>query len=320
MRMPVVGYFIEWMVCLGGLPLIVRHQRAADAYHSARLHELAVSSRSLIMDEVETLRGRMDQLDSECAQLATGLDHFLDRINRLNAEFERSTTDARELRHLVLSMNHWLASLRQNLAALELAEAEQQRKADALYADIASRVLSADPGRAARLESWATQIAALLPEKAQLLDLCSGDDWLAHLVGKGVDATGIDTNTQIGIRAREAGLSIMVAEPPEVLARTADQSLHALTALDVGSLLRSMPANSFLASVRRVLRPQGIVMLGSSHEPASIAARLQGRADADLENPLIMQTLIAAGFIGVRSLPASDGTICIIAQAGSERY
>ena len=315
MRIPVLGYLLEWIVCLGGLPRIVRHQRAADTYHSARHHEVLSAFRGLQL-ELEAARTEIARLASGKVELGQRLDGLNDRSVQLHAEIERAAIDARELRHLVLSMNHWLASLRQNLSALELAEADQARHADALHADIASRVLALDAGRPARLDSWAQQLAGMLPAGAQVLDLCSGEDWLARLVGNGIEATGIDTNTEVGSRARSAGLSITVAEPAEVLARTADGSLHGLTALDAGSLLLNMPVSSFLAAVRRVLGSGGIVVLGSGRAPASIASRLQGRANVELDTEMLRQTLLAGGLVDARPLPAADGTVCIVARSG----
>jgi SAM-dependent methyltransferase len=316
MRIPVLGYLIEWLVCLGGLPRIVRHQRAADTYNSARHDEVLAACRRLQL-ELETARADIARLGTDDEQLGVRLDDLRASLSHANAEIERTAADARELRHLVLSMNHWLASLRQNLSALELAEADQARHADALHADIALRVMAADAARPARLDGWAAQVASLLPAGAQVLDLCSGDDWLARLVGNGIEATGIDTSAEVGARARATGLSITVAEPSEVLARTADRSLHGLTALDTGSLLCDLPANSLLAAVRRVLRPGGLVVLGSGREPASIAWRLQGRADVQVDAELIGQMLLAGGFVEVQSLPASDGAVCMVARSGS---
>lgn len=319
MRIPVLGYLLEWIVCLGGLPRIVRHQRAADTYHSARHHEVLSEYRVAYRDlklELVAARSEITRLDANKVQLGMRLDDLNDRTLQLYAEIERAATDARELRHLVLSMNHWLASLRQNLSALELAEADQARQADALHADIASRVLALDAGRPARLDGWAQQLAGMLPAGAQVLDLCSGEDWLARLVGNGIEATGIDTNTEVGSRARAAGLSITVAEPAEVLARTADGSLHGLTALDAGSLLLNMPASSFLAAVRRVLGAGGILVLGSGRAPASIASRLQGRANVELDAEMLRQTVLAGGLVDARPLPAVDGIVCIVARNG----
>lgn len=316
LRIPVLGYLLDWIVCLGGLPRIVQHQRAADVYHSAR-HQEVLSALRVLQTELAAARGEIARLDADRERLGVRLDGLNDRIFQLQAEIARAVADAQELRHLVLSMNHWLASLRQNLSALELAEADQARQADALDADITARVMAMDTARPARLDGWAAEVTSLLPTGAQVLDLCSGDDWLARLVGNGIEASGIDTNTEVGARARVAGLSMAVAEPSEVLARTADRSLHGLTALDTGSLLCEMPANSLLAAARRVLLPGGLVVLGCGREPSSIAARLRGRADVQLDAELIRQALLAAGFVDVRTLATGEGAVCLAARIGS---
>jgi hypothetical protein len=264
--------------------------------------------------QVERLLGDVERLSRDYPDLSARIIQASDRLGPLQTEMDRFSNDARELRHLVLSMNHWLSSLRQNLSALELAEAEQVRSADALYADVASRVLGADAARSQRLDQWADRFAQSLPRNAPTLDLGSGEDWLARLVARGLEATGVDANSRIGMRARDAGLMIAVAEPPAVLTRTADQSLQGLTSLDVGSLLRRVPALTLLDAVQRVLQPDGLVLFGFGSEPGAIAGRLEGRGIAALDADLLAQALLVAGFVDVTPLTAADGTVCLMAR------
>ena len=312
-RVPVLGYALEWLVCLAGLPMIVRHQRAADATHSARQQELAEVGRDMAA-RLGTLASELEQLGREFPQLSARLAQLADQVAALPADIERVATDVRELRHPVLSMNHWLATLRQNLSELERAEAEQERCADAFHADTALRMLGADASRPQCIDQWAGQLAGILPAAGRVLDLCSGEDWLAKLAARGLEASGVDTSHRIGIRAREAGLTIVVAEPPAVLARTADDSLDALTALDAGSLLRRMPAQALLDAARRVLRQDGCVLFGFADAPCRIAGRLEGRADPAVDGELMAQALLAAGFGEVRQSSADDGSTCVIAR------
>ena len=312
-HIPIVGYAIEWLMCLGGLPRLLRHQRAADAYNAAR--------KRVIKEDLARWTAQVEGLRDETARLERGqlaavmqLQQLGERFEPVHAEVGKAFHEIRDLRHLVLSMNHWLASLRQNLAALEAAEVEQMRKADLLHADVAERSLKADQQRPARLEQWATGFAERLPPSAEVLDIGSGLDWLQSLSRCGVSVTAVNQNSEIGQRIRDAGITIAVAEPSVVLARIADQSLDGVTILDFASVLRSMPAVILLDILRRVLRPGGQVLFGVGPEAATISDRLEGRASALVDGDLIERALQVSGFVEIRRIASVDDSQCVIAS------
>jgi SAM-dependent methyltransferase len=312
-RIPVLGYVLEWIMCIGGLPLLLRHQRGADAYHAARNLEL-LQELAKLTDEASALRAEIARLDVEKAMVSTQLQQFSERFAPVHSELGQAFNEIRDLRHLVLSMNHWLASLRQNLSSLEAAESEQTRKTDAFHADISSEILAADAARPARLGQWAEMFATLLPASADVLDVGSGLDWLQALSRRGVKVTGVDPNHESGQRARNAGITSVVADPPLVLARMADNSIDGATILDIAPVLRSLPAFSLLEILRRVLRPGGRLLFGFGLEPASIADRLEGRASVIADSSLIEHALQASGFIEVSRSEAADGAVCVVAR------
>jgi SAM-dependent methyltransferase len=312
-RIPVLGYLVEWVMCIGGLPLLLGHQRGADAYHAARNLELRQELARLTA-EASALRNEIARLDLERSELSTQLHQLSDRFAPVHSELGQAFNEIRDLRHLVLSMNHWLASLRQNLSSLEAAEAEQARKTDAFYADISSEILASDPTRPARLEQWADVFSTQLPAAADVVDVGSGLDWLMALSRRSVKITGVDPNHESGQRARDAGITSVVADPPIVLERMADGSVDGVTILDIAPLLRSLPASSLLEILRRVLRPGGRLLFGFGQEPASIADRLEGRASAIADCGLIEHALRTSGFVEVRRSEAGDGANCIIAR------
>ncbi len=312
-RIPIVGYAIEWLMCLGGLPRMLRHQRSADAYNAARRH---VIERELagLTGTIEALRDEMTRLERGQQAAATQLQQFGERFVPVHAEVVKAFHEIRELRHLVLSMNHWLASLRQNLSALEAAEAEQARKADVLHADVAERMIEADQRRPLRLEHWAASLVQGLSPSAEVLDIGSGIDWLQALSRRGVNVTAINPNNEIGQRIRDAGITVAVAEPSVVLARMADQSLDGVTILDLASLLRDMPAVILFEILRRVLRPRAVLLFGIGAESATITDRLEGRASALVDGDLIERALQVSGFVEIRRIASVDDSCCVIAS------
>ncbi len=386
MRVPILGYAIEWLMCLGGLPRMLRHQRAADAYHAAHDHVIGRDLASLaeqlhpLRDETLRLehgqarleRGQVDvatQLQQfgerfgpvraeieksfheirDLRQLVLSINHWLaslrenlatletaeaeqarkaggmhadvseqlqqfgERFTPVRAEIEKSFHEIRDLRHLVLSMNHWLASLRQNLAALETAEAEQARKAGAMHADVAEQLLKADQRRPIRLEQWAATFTKGLSASAEVLDIGGGLDWLQALSRYGLSVTTINSNIEIGQRIRDAGITIAVAEPSVVLARIGDQTLDGVTILDLAALLRGMPAVILLDILRRMLRPGGQVLFSIGPESATITDRLEGRGSALVDGDLIERALQVSGFVEIRRIASVDGSYCVVA-------
>lgn len=312
-RIPILGYAIEWLMCLGGLPRLLRHQRAADAYHAARKHVIEQDLAGLA-GQIEGLRDETSRLERGQTIAAVQLQELGERFVPVHAEIGKAFHEIRDLRHLVLSMNHWLASLRQNLATLEAAEADQARKADVLHADVVEQTLEADARRPARLEQWAASFAEGLSPSAEVLDIGSGLDWLHSLSGCGVNVTAINQNNEIGQRIRDAGITIAVAEPSVVLARIADQSLDGVTILDFASVLRGIPAVILLEILRRVLRPDGQVLFGMGPESATISDLLEGRPSAFVDGDLIERALRVSGFVEIRRIASVENSYCVIAR------
>ncbi len=312
-RVPVLGYAIEWLMCVGGLPRLLHHQRAADAFHAARIHELKNEFRGIV-DQLEMFREDLARLERERTGVNLQLEQVSDRFPRVHSEVASAFNEIRDLRHLVLSMNHWLASLRQNLATLEAAEGEQLRKRDPLYSEIFEQSRLADHARAPRLQQWASDFADMLPPKAEVLDIGSGLDWLQFLTARGLKVTGVNTSNDVGERARGVGIVIAVAEPSVVLARLADQAMDAVSILDFPALLRSLAAPTLLQNLRRVLRPDGKLMLGVGPESATIIDALEGRAAAPMSIELIELTLSVSGFVEIKRINAPGGMHCIFAS------
>jgi hypothetical protein len=315
-RVPVLGYVFEWMATFASLPRLIRHQRASDAYHAAQYEGLGEQSRATLQELSSRQADEFVRIDQQGWEHVAVLNQLRDSVRVLQEGLKRDSANTQELRHLVLSMNHWLTSLRQNLSALELTDAEQQRESDTWAAAVAAQVIAADGARATRLESLSHRFAEVLPRKASVLDLCSGEDWLTRLLARGINASGVDTNAQLALQASAAGVSIAAADPSQVLARTAPASLDGLSMLDCGAVLRGMATASFLDHLHRILRPRGCVLLGFEAGPATIAQRLQGRGGAGLDSRIMTAALAAGGFTGIESVPAG-GDACILAYRGN---
>lgn len=320
-RIPVLGYALESLSGLASLPMIMRHQRASDTFHVARSYEIDTARRKTASEFDDLLAdniGLRKEIGS-VVERTSALRASIERIAVVQAaesrvDIQRIAAESAELRQLVLSMNHWLTSLRQNLGALERSENDEQRHADILHADIAERFLQSDQSRPVRLNSFVEAFSRVLPSSARVLDLGSGRDWLMLLTRSGFDATGVDPNTASAERARAAGALINVADPSTVLARMADGSLDGLSALACTTLLQQMSASKLLAHARRVLRPGGSLLFAFGISASSIADQLNGRRQPVLDETLLGHALAASGFNDIETIVSADGAACVMAR------
>ncbi len=105
-RVPVFGYFVDWGLALAGLPVLLRHQRAADTSVAARFdasvdaqrgHDQRLASLDTAVAELGAERDRRNA-DAE-AQREHGrrLDELTTRVSALD---QQGTTLATTLRHI----------------------------------------------------------------------------------------------------------------------------------------------------------------------------------------------------------------------------
>jgi SAM-dependent methyltransferase len=305
-RVPVLGYFVEWGLALAGLPMLLRHQRAADTSSAAGFAALA-EAQANTRRELDQLRAAHAALDSEHNRRSEAMRADISRmLLRLDALEEHarsphaSAHEAIELRHYVHAINHWITSLQRSLGDLEDDAARSRSRADALAASIDAGAEETS-ARSARHASWSAVLATRLPTGARVLDLGSGDGaWLAALAARGIAATGIEANAALVARAQRHGLAIALGDPLAVLTRCADGDLDGLS-LSAATLARDETDIAvLLAEALRVLRPGGQLLLRCEHEPHRFAAA-DTTADAAHHNGAL---LAAAGFVQPTNLPA----------------
>lgn len=326
-RVPVLGYFLEWMLAFAGLPLLLRHQRAAATALAARFEDAADVQRGH-EDAMEALRtahavgladhgAQIDGLRHDIARMLKRLDELEGRSARLEARataVERSAATTAQalpdLRHHVHAVNHWVASVQSSLGELEDHASADRRHADALFGSIAESPAHAD-ARLARHAHWSGILASRLPGAARVLDLGSGDGaWLASLRAHGIMASGVEANGALASRVRSDGAVIAQGDPLAALEHCADASLDAVCIardlLDAGAA----DAASYLRHSLRTLKAGGTVLVRLEPTPAD---RLGARPDAIPDASAWTALLDAAGFMAASAAP-SHGSIAVFAQ------
>ncbi|HEY0232369.1 MAG TPA: methionine biosynthesis protein MetW [Dokdonella sp.] len=309
-RVPLLGYFVEWGLAFAGLPLLLRHQRAADTSSAARFSALdeAQTSTRRGLDELRASHAaldaehdrRSDAMRADIGRMLLRLDALEEQARTLEARAVASAHEAIELRHYVHAANHWITSLQRSLGDLEDAAASGRERADALAAsiDVGAEEASA---RGARHASWSAVLATRLPAGARMLDLDSGDGaWLGALAARGVAASGVEANAALVARAQRQGLAIALGDPLAVLMRCADGDLDGLS-LTATTLARDeADIATLLGEARRVLKPGGQLLLRCELEPHRLVL-----ADVALDAAQQSGALLAAaGFVAPTNLPA----------------
>lgn len=316
-RVPVFGYVAEWGLAFAGLPMLLRHQRAADTANAARFNTAADAQREqgerlaelrtehdrcneTIRDDIGRMLLRLDQLEHLTARLDG-------RVHGLEQRTDASAREMVELRHYVHAANHWVGSLQRSLGELEEAAATQRERAESFAAMIED---GADE-RAARQQrhsAWSAVLAAQLPQKAGVLDLGSGDGaWLAALLTRELDASGVEANAALVARAQERRLAVALGDPLAALERCADASLEGITLSSSLLMAGASDASRLLGESLRALKPSGRLLL---HIEAD-SYRFFDPATAGVDPQRVGALLVAAGFVAPVTLPAIGGDAVI---------
>jgi len=296
-RVPLVGFVLNWLIAFAGLPLMLRHQRAADTRNAAQFQD-AQASAGRIADDVRGTNARIDGVRSELGdanarlvQLTAAFDARVGTLEARVGENESRLSDVPSLRHYVHAVNHWLVSLQAAIDGIEGASDANKAYADVLIAAIydAGDVAAA---RGARQSAWLEAIRRHLGARARVVDLGSGDgSWAALLAGIGADVAGFESNGVLARRARERGLNVAHGDPMSALARCEDTSLDAVT-------ISGAPAGdafaTLLAESARALKPGGWLLIAAG-EPRRLADLATGRIGLP-DRPIAAALLGAAGF------------------------
>ena len=296
-RVPVVGFVLNWLIAFAGLPMLLRHQRAADTRNAAQFQDAQLQA-GRIADDVRGTNARLDGVRSELgdanARLGELKGAFDQRVGTLEArvgENESRLADVPSLRHYVHAVNHWLVSLQSAIDGIEGASDANKAYTDSLIAAIydASEVAAA---RGARQAAWIEALRGRLGGSARVVDLGSGDgSWAAMLAGLGADVAGFESNGVLAQRARERGLNVAAGDPLTALTRCNDASLDAVT---VSGAATGDAFATLLSESARALKPGGWLLI-TAGEPRRLGD-LGGARIGVLDRPIATAMFGAAGF------------------------
>lgn len=308
-RVPVLGYLLQWGLALAGLPLLLRHQRAADTSIAARFGSVTDAQRDHEARLGDLQRGladllaehdrRSDAIRADIQRMLLRLDELEHRANRAEGRIGSAAQEMIDLRHYVHAANHWITSLQRNLDDLERDAATVRERADAFAASVPESAQQA-AARTQRHADWCGLLAARVPAGAAVLDLGSGDGtWLEALGARGFAADGVEANHALVLAAQSRGLRIAEGAAAAVLARCADAGLDAIT-LSAALLPAEAAATAeLLGEALRALKPGGTLLLRIEAEPYRFAS-------AQIDPARAATLLQAAGFVDATSAHGAD--------------
>ncbi len=288
-----VGFLVQWALALAGLPLLLRHQRAADTQAAARhgallarideragglqgelaqaraqletalaerdtahaaAHEHLRSSHDAYVRAVDTL---VHSVDATRATTTAQFGAIAAQLDAMQRREDGLSTEIAELRQHVLAMNHWTTSLQRSLDELDQVAQAARDESDALQAALVGN----DPARSTALAGIAAAFARHLPAGARVLDLGSGDGaWLRALAACGHAANGVEPNAVLAQRARDGGSEVATGDAFALLGRCSDAGLDGL-ALDAGLLDDEVALLEFARHAPRALKADAPLLL-----------------------------------------------------------
>jgi SAM-dependent methyltransferase len=312
-RIPVLGAVVQWLIAAATLPHMLRYQRAMEASLAVRFDEAAAALRESNVDLTARTHAALDEqrnavavvLDEQRNAIAAVLDEQRNVFARLEGQqhalrqrIEIWEQDLNAVRQMVLSMNHWTVQVRKSIQAIDAAQAQQRASADEAAARIVRESRRLDAQRAQRLQAWSAELSSHLGAEVDVLDLCSGADWLAELTARRWRVNGIESNEALHRDSRQTGLPVAFGDYAALLARTAAQSLDALTIASLARIGEEMQAAHLLREAHRILKPNGCLLIGTEQIDAA-------------ENSATAAAARDAGFSNVRALAFGGGNAVI---------
>jgi len=309
-RVPVLGLFVQWLVALAALPHMLRYQRASEASLAVRFYETAMAFRAseerdaglgaTIEAVLEEQRNEVARLEHLQHLLRQSLEALQQRIQALEGRIP--DPDVIALRQMVFSVYHWTAQVRKSIEAIDAAQAARRTAVDEVAARAVLDARAGDSDRARRLEILATELSTHLAADASVLDLCSGADWLSGLSARGWKVNGIESNSTLHRDAREKGLSVTLGDPTSLLVRTTEQSLDAVTIGSLARIREEFSAADLLREVRRLLKPNGCLLIGTEQTGAAEhAATIDAAREAGFASARALESGASSAVIALRT-------------------
>jgi SAM-dependent methyltransferase len=273
---------------------------------TARLHTRVRELAAALVRYAQRVAPMMDARDLMAAAAApTRADVVLESMDRKLESMGHRLDGLIALRDRVELLSEEVGALRRSLEtappAPEVAPGAARAAADSVYTAFENRF------RGSREEIRARQAdyAGLFRNLAPVVDLgCGRGEFLEVLRAEGIEARGVEGNTNVVRECRARGLDVVRGDLLEFLRSQGTGSLGGVFAAQVVEHLPPPALAALLSDAHRALRPGGLLALETVNPVSALAYLDVFIRDLTHERPLHPETLrflaAAAGFSEVR--------------------
>jgi O-antigen chain-terminating methyltransferase len=280
--------------------LLNAHLAPVERLH-AHLREMA----SALVRYAQRLQPLVDAGDRAASALATTrselvLEAFDRRLESLGRRLE-GLLALRDRLETVGEEVHALRGTLEHPPEPPVAHAAERAARDAVYTAFENRFRGSQDEIRARLEEYAEHFRTRPP----VVDLgCGRGEFLEALRAEGLESHGVESNANAVRECREKGLEVSEGDLLDHLRGLPEGSLGGVFASQVVEHLVPAVLSALLAEARRVLRPDGLLLLETVNTRSVVGLLEVFHRDPTHERPLHPDTLsflaAAAGFTDVR--------------------
>jgi len=304
-RLPALGYLLQLVIGLKGLPALMRHQSQFEAYTQAQQQILAdhishvaahlngnfSTQLTRAYEEMSELSEEMSRV-SETQSAQADLHHG--QIGALFREHQELMKQQRQVEEEIYALvAKWRATDLQG-AALPTAEVGESANARA-FAEFYAAFEDEFRGSAEEVKALFKVYLPRLREAgaaADILDLgCGRGDWLELLRDEGFAARGVDSNRVLVERCRQRGLDVTEGDILAHLRSLPDATLSAVTAFHVIEHFPFETLMNLVDEVWRVLKPGGLVIFETPSPENIVVAACNFYSDPTHHKPVFPHTL-----------------------------
>jgi SAM-dependent methyltransferase len=309
-RIPLLGYFVRLTVALIKLPAFIQNQGQSEGQIHAVNDYLNQTSAWISQhlqkhaSVLEELIGREDETQEELRQAESATHLSAERVKQLSQILQQTRQELIQQDAYLKSIRTETPGLASSVAQSSIQTPERRELWDSLYAAFEDQ-FRGDPKEIRERLKYYLPFFQELGKTTDILDLgCGSGDWLDLLRDEGLQARGVEINTVMLDACRARRLEVVEADMLAYLHGLPDSSVNVVTAFH---LIEHIPFETMLElfeEVRRVLKPEGLVMLETPSPENLVVAACNFYSDPTHHKPVYPHTLTFVlknmGFTDVR--------------------
>ncbi len=313
-RLPVIGYLAEMLVTIARLPLLVRSQRQSENHLIAQQERLAThiaQTNHQFLDQIKETHNRIKEYSADATRQADCLREALVALRESLTLFAQHQKQIAVLQHQQVNAlfreqqnlrNH--EPINRRVAGPGGAQRSAVSDIDQIEASLTEHLRGTPDSLKQDLDFYLSLLNAS-HVTGEILDLgCGRGIWLQHLKDSGLPAIGVEANIHLAEAGQKRGLEIIHADVIQHLRGLPEASVQAVTGFHLVEHFEFHDLLQLLREIRRVLKPEGVVILETPNPKNLVVGACNFYADPTHRQPLFPETLQflldAVGFVQTR--------------------